>query len=116
MEKQWPCEHIKKDQHNQWEYVSYSGRALTREWVVCPVKECLAKRPEEPKKLWEILYAVYVRPYPDENAWIRVASSAVEFFEKVVDEVSFTHYVDSGKNLIDKNELKQHLRSRAGIE
>ena len=123
MEKWWPCEHIyynsefKKwvcHDRRTWESPTKCG------WNLCPI--CGAKRPEEPKKLWEVLIEAlgigeihYISQVVKDECKAE-AKAAVEFFEKVIDSIDEHVCKEKGDyNLIDKNKLKQHLRSRAGI-
>lgn len=121
MEKWWPCEHITK-RKDQWCIDKPEAYyPVSAQWNLCPV--CGAKRPEEPRKLWEVLIEAlgigeihYISQVVKDECKTE-AKAAVEFFEKVIDSIDEHVCKEKGDyNLIDKDKLKQHLRSKAGIE
>lgn len=75
--KEW-CSHIEM-LGEQW--FLKKGTSLTfvqDDWDTCPVKDCNAKRPEEPKALWKIM--AEQRDIDDGGA--DLAEVAIEWFKK----------------------------------
>ena len=109
------CEHISG---RHLKFVGESGNSYETSqcdvWKFCPI--CGARRPEETKKLWEVLSSACPR-IADRDLFESQAKAALEWVEKVVDEVPNCDCsnVRCKAGCLNLYVLKDHLRSRAGI-